>query len=370
MAELRVSNVTKVFPDGSRALDDVSLVARPGRVLTLLGPSGCGKSTLLRIVAGLESSSSGTLLLDGAPLDDVPAGRRDVGFVFQNYALYPHLTVEGNLSLALETRHVPRGEVRARVREIAEMLGILDLLPRRPAQLSGGQQQRVAVGRALVRKPRLYLLDEPLSNLDALLRESMRAELKTLFARLGATVIYVTHDQTEAMSLSDDLIVMRQGRILQSGSPLEVYRRPADRFVATFVGSPRMTIWQGRREGGGLACHGVAVPLPPGLEAEGETCVGIRPEEAELSPVRVDGSWPAQRLVVEPLGSRVLVTVRVGEEQARVLAEPADWPESLWLRWPGERLHWFDAATGVRLSPAGELRVGYEPVPIRQGIRS
>src|SRR5437762_4267738 len=258
MSELRVDDLTKEFPDGSRALDRVSFVARAGRVLTLLGPSGCGKSTLLRIVAGLEHPSSGSCRLDGEPLDVVPPGRRGVGFVFQNYALYPHLTVEGNLSLALETRGVAREEVRARVREIAGLLGIHDLLARRPAQLSGGQQQRVALGRALVRKPRLYLLDEPLSNLDALLRESMRAELKDLFARLGATVIYVTHDQTEAMSLSDDLIVMRAGRILQNGTPLEVYRRPADSFVATFVGSPRMTLWRGRRNATELACRGVA----------------------------------------------------------------------------------------------------------------
>src|ERR1043166_9292790 len=178
MGKLEVTGLTKIYADGTRALDDVSLVAHPGRVLTLLGPSGCGKSTLLRIVAGLEEHTSGSLLLDGARLDDVPAGRRGVGFVFQNYALYPHLTVEGNLSLALETRGVAREEVRARVREVADLLGIHELLARRPAQLSGGQQQRVALGRALVRKPRLYLLDEPLSNLDALLRESMRAELK------------------------------------------------------------------------------------------------------------------------------------------------------------------------------------------------
>ena len=350
MSELRVDDLTKEFPDGSRALDRVSFVARAGRVLTLLGPSGCGKSTLLRIVAGLEHPSSGSCRLDGEPLDAVPPGRRDVGFVFQNYALYPHLTVEGNLSLALETRGVPREEVRARVREIAGLLGIHDLLARRPAQLSGGQQQRVALGRALVRKPRLYLLDEPLSNLDALLRESMRAELKDLFARLQATVIYVTHDQTEAMSLSDDLIVMRAGRILQNATPLEVYRRPADAFVATFVGSPRMTLWRGLRNGTALACRGVAVPLPPGLDGSGELCVGVRPEEAELSASRSDGAWPATRLVVEALGSRVLVTVRVGEEQARVLAEPQDWPETLWLRWPRQRLHWFDGATGARLS--------------------
>src|ERR1051325_1349626 len=363
MGKLEVTGLTKIYADGTRALDDVSLVAHPGRVLTLLGPSGCGKATLLRVAAGLEQHTSGSLLLDGARLDDVPAGRRGVGFVFQNYALYPHLTVEGNLSLALETQRVPREEVRARVREIAGSLEILELLDKRPAELSGGQQQRVALGRALVRRPSICLLDEPLSNLDALLREAMRAELKTLSARLGATVIYVTHDQTEAMSLSDDLVVMRSGRILQSGPPLEVFRRPADLFVATFVGSPRMTIWQGRRDGDRLACRGVAVPLPPGLPSGGELCVGIRPEEAELSPAPLEGGWPARRVVVEPLGSRVLVTVRVGEEQARVLAEPADWPEALWLRWPPGRLGWLDAATGARLGGDGHRGITEIDIP-------
>ena len=363
MGELRVHEILKRFPDGTVAVDRVSFVARAGRVLTLLGPSGCGKSTLLRIVGGLEAPTGGSLLLDGERLDDVPAGKRDVGFVFQNYALYPHLTVAGNLSLALETRRVARDEVRARVREIARVLGIEELLHRRPGQLSGGQQQRVALGRALVRKPRLCLLDEPLSNLDALLRESMRSELKSLFARLGATVIYVTHDQTEAMSLSDDLLVMRQGRVLQAGAPLDVFRRPADLFVATFVGSPRMTIWEGHRNGAALECRGVAVPFPAGLRGDSGLYVGIRPEAAELSAARLDGAWPATRIVVEPQGSRLLVTVRVGGEEARVLAEPRDWPEQLWLRWPAEHLHWFDAGSGARLdvetSPAsGQLATG------------
>jgi len=354
MAEIRAREITKTFADGTCVLDRVSFHARPGRVLTLLGPSGCGKSTLLRIVAGLDHATSGTLELDGAPLDGVPAGKRGAGFVFQNYALYPHLTVAGNLSLALETQRVAREEIGSRVRETAELLGIGGLLHRRPAQLSGGQQQRVALGRALVRRPRFYLLDEPLSNLDALLRESMRAELKALFARVGATVIYVTHDQTEAMSLSDDLIVMRAGRVLQCGSPLEVYRRPADAFVATFVGSPRMTLWHGRREGPALACRGVRVPLPDGLGGPVEMSVGIRPEDAELSREPVDGAWPAERVVVEPLGASALVTVRVGEEEARVLTAPTPWPDDLWLRFPADRLHWYDAGTGARIEPVGD----------------
>ena len=350
MVELRGEALTKVFPDGTCALDGVSFLARPGRVLTLLGPSGCGKSTLLRIIAGLERPTGGEIILDGERLGDVPAGRRGVGFVFQNYALYPHLTVEGNLSLALQSQRVPREEIRTRVRDTAELLGIYPLLRRRPGQLSGGQQQRVALGRALVRRPRLYLLDEPLSNLDAELRESMRAELKTLFRRVGATVIYVTHDQTEAMSLSHDLIVMRSGRVQQCGAPLEVYRRPATVFVATFVGSPRMTVLRGRREGAELACPGPRVPIPAGLAADGDLSVGIRPEDVEISAAPLEGGWRAHRTLVEPLGSGVLITLTVGDAHVRALAAPAEWPDTVWMRWPPERLHWFDAASGARLS--------------------
>jgi ABC-type sugar transport system ATPase subunit len=357
-SDLEGRNLTKVFEGGVRALDGVSFTARAGRVLGLLGPSGCGKSTLLRIVAGLDAATSGTLHLGDERLDAVPAGRRGVGFVFQNYALYPHLSVEGNLSLALEAQRVPREERRARVLETAELLGIRDLLARRPAQLSGGQQQRVALGRALVRRPRLYLLDEPLSNLDALLRESMRVELKALFDRIGATVIHVTHDQTEAMSLSDDLAMMRDGRLLQCAPPLEVYARPADTFVAAFVGSPRMTLWRGRREGASLACRGPRVPLPLGLPGGAELCVGIRPENVELSSEELDGGWPARRKVVEPLGARMLVTVTVEGEEARALVEPAAWPERLWMRWPAARLHWFDGVTGARIEPGPGARDG------------
>jgi multiple sugar transport system ATP-binding protein len=358
MAELRARDLTKIFPDGTRAVDRVSFVARTGRVLTLLGPSGCGKSTLLRIVAGLERPTSGELLLDGAPLDEVPPGRRGVGFVFQDYALYPHLTVAGNLSLALETMGRSRAEIDSRVRTTAKTLGIVELLSRKPAQLSGGQQQRVALGRALVREPGLYLLDEPLSNLDAMLREEMRAELKALFARVNAIVLYVTHDQTEAMSLSDDLIVMREGRVLQADSPLAVYREPADTFVARFVGSPRMTLWHGRTEGDVLACRGVQVPLPSHLPPRGNWCVGIRPEDVELSSRPVDGGWPARRLVVEPQGAHTLVTVGVGEETARALAVAAEWPETLWMRWPPDRQQWFDATTGARVGSRAGFTVG------------
>jgi ABC-type sugar transport system ATPase subunit len=344
MAELIGRDLGKQFPDGTRALDGVSFEVRGARVLTLLGPSGCGKSTLLRIVAGLERATAGTLTLDGRPLDQVPAGRRDVGLVFQNYALYPHLTVAGNLSLALEVRRVGRQERERRVRETAELLGITPLLDRRPAQLSGGQQQRVALGRALIKRPTLYLLDEPLSNLDALLREGMRSELKALFRRVAATVIYVTHDQTEAMSLSDQVAVMRAGRIHQCAAPLDLYARPADRFVASFVGSPRMTLWRGRRE---------RLPLPPGLPGGDELEAGIRPEDVEVAVEPLADGFPAEVAIAEPTGARTLLTLRCAGGELRALAEPREWPERVWVRWPAARIHWFEAAGGRRLEPPG-----------------
>ncbi|MGE5175230.1 MAG: ABC transporter ATP-binding protein [Hyphomicrobiales bacterium] len=357
MGELVGRDLTKIFPGGARALDGVSFTARDGKVLTLLGPSGCGKSTLLRVVAGLERATSGTLALDGRPLDPVAPAARDVGFVFQNYALYPHLTVRANLGLALEVRRVPRAERDARVRETARLLGIEDLLGRRPAQLSGGQQQRVALGRALVRRPRLLLMDEPLSNLDAQLRETMRGELKTLFRGMGATVIYVTHDQAEAMSLSDEILVLRAGRVLQAAAPAALYARPGDRFTAAFVGSPRMTIWSGRRDADSIRVGTVAVPLPPGLP-NGDVEAGIRPEDVTVATAPLEGGWQGEVVVVEPTGAQTLLTIRAGAAEARALvagagpiAAAATPGARVWMRWPPERIHWFDARSGQRLEP-------------------
>jgi ABC-type sugar transport system ATPase subunit len=351
MSELRAYDISKTFPGGHRALDGVSIAARPGRVLTLLGPSGCGKTTLLRIVAGLEEPDTGRLELDGRSLLGVPPGARDVGFVFQNYALYPHLTVEGNLGLALEARGMPRPERMQRVRETAALLGIGGLLHRKPAQLSGGQQQRVALGRALVRRPRLHLLDEPLSNLDAQLRETMRAELRLLFRRMEATVIYVTHDQAEALSLSDEVAVMRDGRVLQCAPPLEVYARPASLFVATFVGSPRMTVWRGERDGDTLRTEGPALPWPAGLETGREVFAGIRPEDVEVSAGTLPGGFEAEVTLAEPMGARTLLTLRAGDAPARAMVEPGAWAGRVSVRWLPERIHWFDAGTEQRLTP-------------------
>jgi multiple sugar transport system ATP-binding protein len=249
---------------------------------------------------------------------------------------------------------MPRAEVQKRVGETAALLGIDGLLERRPGALSGGQQQRVALGRALVRRPRLYLMDEPLSNLDALLRESMRGELKALFRQLGATVIYVTHDQAEALSLSDEVLVLRDGRIRQSAPPLELYARPADLFTATFVGSPRMSTWRGRPDSGVLALRGLSLPLPSALaKTEGDLWAGIRPEDVEVSEHAITGGFEALVELAESTGDRTLLTIRIGDDRLRALAAARDWPEKVWARLPAEKLHWFDGGTEQRLLPAG-----------------
>jgi len=352
MSDLRGRELVKEFPGGVRALDGVSFEAPGRKILTLLGPSGCGKTTLLRVIAGLESPTSGSLDLDGLDLLGVPAGRRDVGFVFQNYALYPHLTVAGNLGLALEVRGMARGERERKIRETASILGLEALLARKPGQLSGGQQQRVALGRALVRQPRLYLLDEPLSNLDAVLRESMRFELKTLLRRVDATAIYVTHDQAEAMSLSDHLAVMRGGRILQYGTPSDVYRRPEQVFVATFVGSPGMTLWRVTRDGDGCRSGAARLPLaPPSTPAE-DFLAGIRPEDVEVFASAAPGSFQATVEGAELMGARTLFTLRSGDALTRVLAAPDACAGRVWVRWPPGRVHWFDPATERRIDGA------------------
>ncbi|MGE3840302.1 MAG: ABC transporter ATP-binding protein [Vicinamibacterales bacterium] len=351
MAELHGERLVKEFPGGVRALDGVSFTARSRRVLTLLGPSGCGKSTLLRIIAGLERAESGTLHLDGQPLDPLPPGQRDVGFVFQNYALYPHLTVADNLSLALRVRRLPKIEIAARIHEAADLLGIGDLLGRRPRQLSGGQQQRVAIGRALVRRPRLYLMDEPLSNLDALLRESTRTELKALFRRLEATVLYVTHDQAEAMSLSDEVLVMRAGRVLQCAPPLDLYARPADLFTATFVGSPRMNLWRGSCQYGHFRTPGLAVPVPEGIRTHSDVWLGVRPEDLQVSSDFTGEGWEARLQQAEPLGDRLLLTLGVGEALVRALVPQGDYTTRVRAFVPPARMHWFDATTDQRLNP-------------------
>ncbi|MFI4897604.1 MAG: ABC transporter ATP-binding protein [Phycisphaerales bacterium JB059] len=292
MASVTLEHVNTRYPDGYHAVRDLSLEIEDGEFVVLVGPSGCGKSTTIRMIAGLESISEGTMRIGDRVVNRVSPKDRDIAMVFQNYALYPHMTVRQNLGFALRLRGLRRGELAARVNEVAEMLGLTEMLDRRPGQLSGGQRQRVALGRAIVREPAVYLFDEPLSNLDAKLRAVMRSELKLLHQRLGTTTIYVTHDQEEAMTLGDRIVVMSDGVVQQVGTPLEVYQRPVSPFVATFIGLPRMNLFQGeaRREGDrwvfreASAAHATGQPLEFPLRAtesfsdREKIIVGVRPQ--------------------------------------------------------------------------------------------
>ena len=319
MTRITFDHVSKSY-DNVQPLRDVSFAIEPGEFFVLVGPSGCGKSTLLRMVAGLETITSGKMLFDGERVNDIEARRRDVGMVFQNYALYPHLTVSENLAFPLSIRKTPAAEIRTRVHDVAELLGLSELLDRRPKQLSGGQRQRVAVGRAIIRKPRVFLFDEPLSNLDAQLRTHMRTELRALQRELGVTTIYVTHDQVEAMTMSDRMAILHQGVLQQVGTPAEVYEYPATPFVATFTGSPSMNL----------------------LPHEGRT-LGIRPERFSLSPL--DDALPLTVTVkaIEYIGHEWLLHGSIGDasvilrclEQPDVTVGAAStwWAPHAFIRW-------------------------------------
>jgi multiple sugar transport system ATP-binding protein len=322
MASLTLQNISKRFGNVG-ALSDVGLHIEDGEFCVLLGPSGCGKSTLLNIVAGLDSQDQGSVLLDGQPVDPLSPRERDVAMVFQSYALYPHMTVSQNLGFGLQMRGVPKRDIEGKVSETARLLGIEQLLERKPRQLSGGQRQRVAMGRALVRRPRLFLLDEPLSNLDARLRINVRLELKSLHRQMKTTTLYVTHDQVEAMTLGDKVVVMRDGRVRQIGAPESIYNHPADTFVATFVGSPVMNIFQGEiiREADRLKflCPDFSLDLghmPRDLE--GRTVeVGVRPEdigfsEGEEAPIH------AEVEILSNVGSDKYVHARQGKNSITI----------------------------------------------------
>jgi multiple sugar transport system ATP-binding protein len=374
MAVVSFDRVTKVYPGPVVAVEDLSLEVADGELLILVGPSGCGKSTALRMVAGLERISAGTITIGDRIVNDVPPKDRDIARVFQNYALYPHMTVEKNLAFGLRRRRTPRDEVRRRVGEVARMLGLEDLLGRRPGQLSGGQRQRVAMGRALVREPEVFLLDEPLSNLDAKLRVEMRSELKRLQDRLRITTIYVTHDQVEAMTLGERIAVLADGVLQQVGPPQDVYDHPRNVFVAGFIGSPPMNLLRGRASGGrivagDLEIEDVHVP-------DGDVLVGIRPED--LQPTGRDHPGPKLDVrvdVIEPLGDEVLVHGSVeasdvdtqgGSEDGALLAAGTSDRGTVRLRLPPrerprpgstlrvtmahDRVHVFDAATGLAIA--------------------
>ena len=311
MATIAFEHVTKRFPDGTVAVDDLSLSVGEGEFLILVGPSGCGKTTALRMIAGLEEVSDGAVRIGANVVNDVPPARRDVAMVFQNYALYPHMTIQQNISFPLRQQHLPKAEIAQRVGDAARLLGIEDLLARKPKELSGGQRQRVAMGRARVRRPQAFLMDEPLSNLDAKLRVQMRAELIDLHRRLGVTTVYVTHDQTEAMTLGDRVVVLDKGVVQQVDAPEQLYRHPANTFVASFIGSPSMNFLQGQLGDGVVQLGQWAVEMPDALARaaggrRGEVLVGLRPEDFTLS----NGASSA----VTRLSAEIQITEQLGPE--------------------------------------------------------
>jgi multiple sugar transport system ATP-binding protein len=348
-----LTGVTARF-GGTTAVDDVRLDVRPGELLVLLGPSGCGKTTLLRLIAGLEEPTSGSVSIDGRAVDDVDPKDRDVAMVFQSYALYPHLTVAENIAFPLRKRGVPRRERGALVAEAAAVVGLADLLDRKPGTLSGGQRQRVALARAIVRRPSVFLMDEPLSNLDAPMRAGARALLVDLHRRLGITVVYVTHDQVEALTMGTQLAVMDGGRLLQVGAPDDVYATPATTFVARFLGSPGMNLLAGRVgvNGTDVEIGGARVVLPTPVDAAGDVIVGVRPEHLVVGSegVRVEVA------TVESHGHERIVRATTSDGEDVRFRATADGPapppgDVLRLTADPVRFHLFDAATGIRLGP-------------------
>ena len=397
MAEIVLDRLAKTYAGGVVAVDDVSLEIADGEFLVLVGPSGCGKTTLLRMIAGLEEVSGGEIAIDGADVTDLAPRRRDIAMVFQSYALYPHMSVRQNLAYGLKVRRTPKAEVDRRVGEVAKLLGLSELLDRRPGQLSGGQRQRVAMGRAIAREPKAFLMDEPLSNLDAKLRVGMRASLQQLHSRLGVTTVYVTHDQIEAMTLGQRVAVMRDGRILQADEPQKLYAEPRDLFVAAFIGSPAMNLVEATIDGDDVLLGQFRIPLASGRrplrDTGGRVVLGIRPEGFE------DTAFASSELprlevqveVLEGLGSDAHVfflvnasritaeTLEASEEEATLIAlekamftarvDPrtrASVGERMELAVDPDRFHFFDPVTGDSLlRPA---RAGAEAPPTKAPV--
>ncbi|HYX88225.1 MAG TPA: sn-glycerol-3-phosphate ABC transporter ATP-binding protein UgpC [Gaiellaceae bacterium] len=381
MAEIELEHLTKVFPGGTVAVDDVTLQIEDGEFLVLVGPSGCGKSTLLRMIAGLEEVTRGRISVGGRDVTDLAPRRRDIAMVFQSYALYPHMNVRQNIGYGLKVRRTPKDEARRRVEEVAKLLGLDELLDRRPAQLSGGQRQRVAMGRAIVREPKAFLMDEPLSNLDAKLRVEMRASLAQLHSRLGVTTVYVTHDQTEAMTLGQRVAVLNEGRVLQVDTPQRLYQHPANLFVAAFIGTPAMNLVEASLGVDEVAFGAHRVPLDRDrrpASADSRVVLGVRPESFEAASFAPPGAptFTVVPVVVEELGSDALVFFHVdaepvapdmsGREEAALLPESkalfgaridprakALVGEPLELALDPGRLYFFDPENGRTLLPEG-----------------
>ena len=359
MAEIILEHFSKSYGP-VQVLHEFDLAVADGEFVALLGPSGCGKSTLLRMIAGLEDITSGTLYIDGKPMNDRPAKDRDIAMVFQNYALYPHMTIYDNMAFGLRRLGLPRAEVDRRVAQAAGMLGLEPLLGRLPKQLSGGQQQRVAMGRALVKTPKVFLFDEPLSNLDAKLRDQLRIEIKKLHKLIKTTTVFVTHDQLEAMTLADKIVVMKDGRVEQVGSPADVYNEPGTVFVSRFIGSPGINLMPVHASVSGaerrLVGDGFSVPLPqgayPGLRPDQEVLLGIRPRDVRIvgpsSQDVIGGSF----VLSEMMGAETLVQLLVGNQEISMLVDESqafDTSGEMNVAFRPDRLHLFDRSSELRV---------------------
>ena len=356
MGAISLRKVEKTYcrgPGANKVIHGVDAEIADGEFIVIVGPSGCGKSTLLRMVAGLEEISGGEIDIGGRVVNKLEPAERDIAMVFQNYALYPHMSVYDNMAYGLKIAKVPKAEIDVRVQKAAQILELGGLLERKPRQLSGGQRQRVAMGRAIVRQPAVFLFDEPLSNLDAKLRAQTRLEIQKLHAELGVTSLFVTHDQVEAMTLAQRMIVMNAGRIEQIGTPEQVYGRPASTFVAGFIGSPPMNLLTGRADGSRFTVGGQTLVLPEPAPRAGALMMGVRPEHAQVGE---HGGWPMQVELLEMLGAERLVYGKLGGDAAApftlrvegrlVPPRPGD---TLHLQVPAEGLHWFDPVSGQRV---------------------
>ncbi|MBL8311591.1 MAG: sn-glycerol-3-phosphate ABC transporter ATP-binding protein UgpC [Burkholderiales bacterium] len=362
MAGVEIRQIVKRFGD-VEVIHGINLDIRDGEFVVFVGPSGCGKSTLLRMIAGLESTTGGDILIGDTRVNELPPRARDIAMVFQDYALYPHKSVFENMAFGLRLRKTPEADIQARVKEAAAILRIDHLLERKPRQLSGGQRQRVAMGRSIVRNPKCFLFDEPLSNLDAQLRNEMRTEIKKLHARLGKTIIYVTHDQVEAMTLADRIAVLSGGRVMQYATPDEIYHRPAAKFVAGFTGSPAMNFLRGTLAAGAerFDAGTVQIVLPKSLSSAARARVGqavelgIRPEDIAIAgdlQNYATATVAASVVVLEPLGAETLVTLRIGEQEVVCRTRPdvsAQPGQTVEARLRLDKLHLFDATNGVAL---------------------
>jgi multiple sugar transport system ATP-binding protein len=353
MARVVLKDIDKVYPGNIQVVFKNNITIEDKEFVVLVGPSGCGKSTLLRLIAGLEQPTSGEVIVGENNLTHTPPGDRDMAMVFQSYALYPHMTVAENIATSLKIRKTPKDEIRQRVSTVTDTLGLSHLGDRKPGQLSGGQRQRVALARALVRKPEVFLLDEPLSNLDALLREQVREELKQLFEAQNKPVVYVTHDQTEAMTLSSKVAVLLDGMVQQLDPPGRIYTHPANKFVAGFVGSPQMNLLSLECQGDRAILGDFAIPLPPFSPLPSTVDIGIRPEDLSIATEEDKITVEGNVFLVDNFGRELLASVKVNgsNDTLRILVSPdREWrKETIKLAFNPRRIHWFDAKTGDRL---------------------